>query len=425
MTSARRTIVSAIAAGLGCLALAPAASAGTPTQLVLSQGAAFSLLGHSCGGIQEKVYATGFAADGFPTGDVYMQTRCGGSGRGGGYKTTTYSAWATVTWDWVGDTRSFSRLEGAAEGSTTFSAEDAHGDRIYNLGTSAFLETGTPPLQPPAAPTEVSATVGLYEAGETEYLRMTVGWTLAGETAGLITSSTVTATPVKPGPPVLTTTVAGTWSSAYLGPVEPSTTYRVTVTNTDAEGTSEAGSIEVTSPNQDGEGGGVGGGGGGGTPTAETCEQNSGTIKLSPGLTETPHVQTITIKGALSGCEGPQEPTSGSYVAHLTTTEEVTCSTLASIAAEPTTTSTSLVVKWLPKGLGNSHGSLVVPVTEVPGAPLEGKLEGGTLTEALSVTSGTVSESFTGGPSCGVPNGKKAAKAVTKGTFVGTAVGLG
>ncbi len=425
MTSARRTIVSAIAAGLGCLALAPAASASTPIQLVLSQGAAFSLLGHSCGGIQEKVYATGFAPNGLPEGNVYMQTRCGGSGRGGGYKTTTYSAWASVTWDWVGDTRSFARLEGAAEGSTTFSAEDAHGDHIYNVGTSAFLETGTPPLQPPAAPTEVSAYVGLYEAGETEYLRMTVGWTLAGETAGLITSSTVTATPVKPGPPVLTTTVAGTWSSAALGPVEPNTTYLVTVTNTDAEGTSAAGSFEVTSPNQDGEGGGTGGGGGGGTPATETCEQNSGTIKLSPGLTETPHVQTITIKGVLTGCDGPQEPAGGTYVAHLTTTEEVTCATLASISSEPTTTSTSLVVKWAPKGLGNSHGSLVVPATEVPGVPLEGKLEGGPLTEALTIVSGTVSESFTGGATCGVPNGKKAAKAVKQGTFVGTAVGLG
>jgi hypothetical protein len=422
VTSARRTIVSAIAAGLTCLVLAPTASASTPIQLVLSQGAAFSLLGHSCGGIQERVYATGFAADGFPQGDVYIQTRCGGSGRGGGYKTTTYSAWATVTWDWVGDTRSFSRLEGAAEGSTTFSAEDAHGDRIYNVGTSAFLETGTPPLQPPPAPTGVSASVGLYEAGETESLRMTVGWTLTGETAGLITSSTVTATPVKPGPPVLSTTVAGTWSSAYLGPVAPSTTYLVTVTNTDAEGTSAAGSIEITSPNQDGEGGGVGGGG---TPGTESCAQNSGTIKLSPGLTETPHVQTITIKGALAGCEGPQEPESGSYVAHLTTTEEVTCATLSSIAATPTTTSTSLVVKWAPTGLANSHGSLVMPLTEVPGVPLEGKLEGGTLTEPLSITSGTVSESYTGGATCGLPNGKKAAKAVTKGTFVGTAVALG
>jgi len=421
VTTARRTVLTAIAAGLSCLVLASAASAATPTQLVLSQGAAFSLLGHSCGGIQEKVYATGFAQSGFPTGDVYMETRCGGSGRGGGYKTTTYSDWASVVWCWFGETRSFAKLEGAAEGSTSFSAEDAHHDRVYNVGTSAFLETGEPPLQPPAAPTGVSAGVSIYEAGETEYLRVQIGWTPATETAGLITSSTVTATPVKPGPPVLSATVANTWTTAYLGPIQPNTTYRVTVTNTDAEGTSEAASTEVTSP---GEGGG-GGGGGGGTPTAETCEQHSGTIKLSPGLTETPHVQSITIKGELKGCEGPAEPTAGTYVAHLKTTEAVTCSALASIAAEPTTTSMSLVVQWAPKGSGNSQGTLIMPVTEVPGVPLEGKLEGGPLKEPLSITSGAVSESFTGGPTCGVPSGKKKAKAVKKGVFSGTAVGLG
>lgn len=421
MTSARRTVLSAIALGASCLALAPAAVAASPIQLVMSQSAAFSLLGHSCGGIQEQVYATGFAANGLPTGNVYMQTRCGGSGRGGGYKTTTYSAWATVSWDWFGETRSFAQLSGAAEGSTTFSAEDTHGDRIYNVGTSAFLEKGDPPLQPPAAPTGVSAGVSIYEAGETEYLRMQVGWTLAEETAGLITSSTVTATPLKPGPPVLTTTVEGSWSNAYLGPIQPNTAYRVTITNTDAEGTSEAGSTEVTSPNEDGETGG----GEGGTPTSETCEQNSGSIKLSPGLSETPHVQNITIKGRLQGCDGPAEPTEGSYVAHLQTTEEVTCSTLSSIAAEPTTSSLSLIVKWAPKGLANSQGALIMPLTEVPGVPLEGKLEGGTLTEPLAITSGTVSESYTGGASCGMASGKKKAKAVTKGTFFGSAVGLG
>src|SRR3981081_606704 len=129
---------------LGALGLAPAAGATTTTQLFLSQGAAFSILGHSCGGIQEHAYATGFGAGGYPTGDVYMQTRCGGSGRGGGYKTTTYSAWAAVTWDWYGGTRSFARLEGPAEVSTTFSAEDAFGDRVYNTTTAAYLETSSP-----------------------------------------------------------------------------------------------------------------------------------------------------------------------------------------------------------------------------------------------------------------------------------------
>ncbi len=418
----RRISLGAIAAGLICMGLASAASAATTTQLVLDQGAAFSILGHSCGGIQEKVYATGFGAGGYPTGDVYMQTRCGGSGRGGGYKTTTYSAWATVTWDWFGETRAFAKLEGAAEENTSFSAVDAHGDRIYNVGTVAYLETGEPPLQPPAPPTGVSAGVSIFEAGETEYLRMQVGWTPAPETAGLITSSTVTATPVKAGPPVLSTTVSGGAAGADLSPVAPNTTYLVTVTNTDAEGTSEASApFEVTSPNGDGGGGGGGGGG----ATGVTCEQNSGTIKLSPGLSETPHVQEITVKGALKACDGASAPgEEATYVAHLTTTEEVTCSTLQSISAEPTTTPVSLAVKWLPKGSGNSHGSLVLPLTEL-GSSLQGTLEGGPFATPQNVFASSLSESFTGGPTCGVAPAKGKAKPVKSGAFVTSAVEIG
>jgi hypothetical protein len=413
----RRITLSFIAAALICLGLTSTAGAAAPVRLVLDQSAAFSLLGRSCGGIQEQVYATGFAANGMPAGDVYMQTRCGGSGRGGGYKTTTYSAWATVTWDWFGDTRSFARLEGApGEQNTSFSAEDAHGDRIYNVSTSAYLQTGEPPLQPPPAPGGVTASVSIYESGETEYLRMQVGWTAASETAGLITSSTVTATPIKPGPPVLTTSVQGTWASAYLGPVQPNTAYRVTVTSTDAEGTSEdSAPLEVTSPNQDGEGGG------GGTTGAEACEQNSGTIKLAPGLSETPSVQSVTVKGRLSGCAGPAQASEGTYVAHLTTTEEVTCSTLASISSEPTTTPVSLVVKWSPKAAGTSHGTLVLPLTEVGGV-LEGTLQGGPFAAPQSIFAASLSESFSGGPSCGVPPAKGKAKPVKSATFTTAAV---
>ncbi|HWF73753.1 MAG TPA: hypothetical protein VG186_10445 [Solirubrobacteraceae bacterium] len=35
-------------------------------------------------------------------GNVYMKTSCGGSGRGGGYHTTTYSASASVNWNHAG-----------------------------------------------------------------------------------------------------------------------------------------------------------------------------------------------------------------------------------------------------------------------------------------------------------------------------------
>jgi hypothetical protein len=242
---------------LGALSLAPAAGAASTTQLLLGQGAAFSILGHSCGGIQEHAYAIGFGAEGYPAGEVYMQTRCGGSGRGGGYKTTTYSAWASVTWDWYGDTRSAGRLEGAAEVSSTFSAEDAYGDRLHNTETAAYLETTSPPIVAPAAPTGVTATQSNIEVGEKLELRFQVSWTPAPATAGLISSSTVTATPVGSSAPVVTATVTGGATSAVLGPLQPLTTYRITVTNSDPEGTSSTSvPIEATSPNEDGELGG-------------------------------------------------------------------------------------------------------------------------------------------------------------------------
>ncbi len=419
-----RTALGLTAVGLICLLAAPAAGAASPIRLVLDQGAAFSLLGHSCGGIQEQVYATGFGAapGGYPEGDAYLSTRCGGSGRGGGYKVTEYKAAASVVWNWLGETRSFARLEGPGGGGPEFSAEDSHGDRIYNVGTVAYLEAGEPPLQPPGAPSNVSASVGLYETGSTEYLRMSVGFSLAQETAGLVTSSTVTATPVPAGPPVLTATTSGSWTSAALGPVEPNTTYVVTVTSTDAEGTSEPSEpLEITSPNSDGEAGQ----GGGGEAHAVTCEQNTGTIKLSPGLTETPQVQNITIKGNLGECDGTAGVESAKYVAHLKTTEEVTCSVLQSFSAEPTTESVSVSVKWAPQELGTSHGTLVVPITEVSGAALTGALEAGPFGGPEAFTGGELFESFTGGATCGVPQGSKQAKPVKKGVFSGTEVTLG
>ena len=84
-----------------------------------------------------------------------------------------------------------------------------------------------------------------------------------------------------------------------------------------------------------------------------------------------------------------------------------------------------MLVKWPPKGSGKSQGTLVMPLTEVPGIPLTGKLEGGPFNPPVRITGGTVSESFTGGESCGVTVAKKKARAVTKGTFAGTAVVLG
>src|SRR5690242_2346991 len=118
------TVVTA-AASIGLTGVVSGGSAGasSPIQLLLSQSAAFAVLGHSCGGIQEQAFATGFdAASGYPTGDVHLQTRCGGSGRGGGYHTTTYAAWVGVVWDFTGAVVSDAALSTAPVVDPAFSA---------------------------------------------------------------------------------------------------------------------------------------------------------------------------------------------------------------------------------------------------------------------------------------------------------------
>jgi len=114
--------------------LAPPAAAATTTSLLLPATTAFSMLGRSCGGIQEQVLATGFdPTSGYPVGDVYLQTRCGGSGRGGGYHTTTYSAWAAVTWDLTGAVTSSAKLTTPPTGiDPAFSATDGSGNTLAN-----------------------------------------------------------------------------------------------------------------------------------------------------------------------------------------------------------------------------------------------------------------------------------------------------
>ncbi len=229
----------------------------TPLSLLVSQSSTFAILGHSCGGIQEQAFATGFdVTSGYPTGDVYVQTRCGGSGRGGGYTVTTYSAWIAVTWDFAGGAISQTTLSAAPLGlDPTFSTVDAAGDRLYNVlntinvlpanctvgNTSyctyrAYLTVVVPP-----APTGVTA----VQVGD----QFTVGWVPDPLTAALVTSSTITATPVGSTASTLTATVNGTAASGLIGPLQPLTTYQVTVVNTDAGGTSPQSSpVTVSTP---------------------------------------------------------------------------------------------------------------------------------------------------------------------------------
>jgi hypothetical protein len=402
---ARRSILIIIASAVISAGLGSSASAANPLRLLLDQGSAFAVLGHSCGGIQEKVYVRGFAANGYPQGNVEMSTTCGSGGRGGGH-TTTYTGTASVVWTWFAETRSYGPLQGALEAQE---AKDTYGDRVYNSGTAAYLETGEPPLKAPAAPTNVSASIALSDEPP-EVLRMTVSWTVAPETARLLKSSTATATPVASPAPVLSTTVTPYFSSAVLQPVEPKTTYKVTVTNTDAEGTSPPSTpIEITSPNSDGEAEKE-------HKKTETCSLNSGKIKLSPGLTEKPAVQSMTVTGEMSGCSGPMAFTAGKYKAQLTTTEQVTCSALSSASLEGTS-SRSFSIKWLPAEVGSSSGSLMLPLSEVSMTGMTGTLSGGPFAVATHIKAGSVAESFTGAARCGLATGKHKAKPVKSGTF--------
>jgi len=412
----RKVVLGLAAAVLASGILANTASAGT-LRLYMGEGPAFATLGHWCGGIKQAVYVTGFSTHGYPTGNAHLETTCGGSGRGGGGHSTTYTATASVEWTWFGETRSYGPMTGTLEAKP---AEDGFGDKLYNVGTAAYLETGAPPLKPPSAPTGISASVGLYEPSENiEYLRMAVSWTEAPETEALIKYTTVTATPVGSEAPVLSTTTSSNYfREVPLAPAVPNTTYRITVTNTDAEGTSETSApIEITSPNSDGEAKKE--------HPFDACTSNTGTIKMTPGLTETEAVQSITIKGTLSGCEGPNVPESGTYTVKEKTTEPVTCSYLQSSAATPTTTVGTLAVKWLPLEEGTSKGTLTVPVSEVSLVGISGSLKGGPFEAATPIKAASIFESFTGASMCGVPQGPKhIVKAVKAGTFSTSEVAL-
>ena len=196
-----------------------------PLSLVLPQGDAFAILGASCGGIQEQVYATGFdPVTGYPTGVVLLKTSCGGSGRGGGYHTTIHTAEASVTWDFAGNVVSYSSFSNAVV-NTAFTATDAAGDILYNTSGLAYLIV---PFA--AAPTIVTA----GQSGD----QFLVTWQPNGINPAAITSSTLTATPVSSTNPVLSSTVTGPATSGAIPLLQPQTTYQFTVVNNALSGSS-------------------------------------------------------------------------------------------------------------------------------------------------------------------------------------------
>jgi hypothetical protein len=121
----------------------------------------------------------------------------------------------------------------------TLSVSDAHGDNLYNEAAAGVVD-GTHVLSQaivvalaPAAPTNMTVT----RLGG----RFQVSWK-DDPTApsALISSSTVTATPVGSTAPVVTATVSGNETQALIGALEPLTTYRITVASADAAGSSPA-----------------------------------------------------------------------------------------------------------------------------------------------------------------------------------------
>src|SRR5579863_6484088 len=199
------TLVVAATCVLGLAATADAAS----TSLALPQGPAFAILGHSCGGIQEKPYAIGWsAATGAPIGDVYLSTTCGGSGRGGGGGSTTYTAWVGVRWSFGGAVLADTKLLSTPKVNPALSVYDARGDQLYNQPVAGVVNGSQVSTQayvvvlPPASPAGVTVTPS---GGQFK-----VTWT-NDPTApvALISSSTVTATPLGSTAPVVTATANG------------------------------------------------------------------------------------------------------------------------------------------------------------------------------------------------------------------------
>lgn len=199
----------------------------SPASLILPQSLAFTYLGHSCGGIDEQVYVTGFDGNGYPTGQATLSTSCGGSGKDGGGHSTTYTAAAAVTWDFAGNVIFSALLTNSVADSPTFLAADSYGDTIYNASGLAYLVVPVP-----GAPTGVDA----VQSGD----EFDVSWTFNGANPAAVISSTLTATPLGSASPVLTATVTGGAASGVIPTLQPQTTYQVTVVNTTASGAGPA-----------------------------------------------------------------------------------------------------------------------------------------------------------------------------------------
>lgn len=239
-------------------------------------------------------------------------------------------------------------------------------------------------VPPPTATINSPLTGGLYAEGQTVPTSVTCTEGTGGP--GISTCSD------NNGGSSTSGTLNGTLNTSTLG----AHTYTVTAKSSDGQ----EGTAEISY-----------------TVAKAVCATNTGTIKLSPGLTDTAAVQTVKIKGTLTGCTG--EPfTEVGYKATLTTAHAVSCSVLSE-AGEAA--SGSAKFKWTPKAKpATATGPLSLVLGEEPSVAFSGENTAGSFSP-LTLTS-AVSETYEGAAKCGVAEGKKKVKAVKKGTFTGTTV---
>lgn len=206
-------VVVAAASALVWMATPSGTAFATPTSLVVDQSTAFTVLGHWCGGIQEKSYASRFdATSGYPTGDVYLSTTCSTGGRGS--RPHTYSAWVSTTWDFTGAMVSYATLQAAPTVNPTLSIYDAHGNHLYNQsnGADLVLAAGFVPAPRVGAVSPTSApqgsSVAIAGTGFTGVTAVHFGTLAAHFTVNSSTSITAIAPAVRTG--TVDVTVTGT-----------------------------------------------------------------------------------------------------------------------------------------------------------------------------------------------------------------------
>ncbi len=216
--------VTTIAAVLGSIGVGGVASAVPtgPIDLVVPGNTAFLYLGHWCGGIGVKTYATGFdPSTGYPVGEAFLTTTCNGSGRGG--HSTTFTAWINMEWDYLGAQVSASALTTAPSVNPTFTAYDTYGNELYNQSNSAYLLlapsfTPTPRLlgiSGVAGPTAGGTSVTLTGDGFTGATAVSFGGTAAAtyvvnSDTSITAVSPVVTDPLQTTVDVTVTTVGGT-----------------------------------------------------------------------------------------------------------------------------------------------------------------------------------------------------------------------